>query len=769
MKIFKIAVVITVSFHTHIYSSDTQPSSLGKLYEADGRLSNALYSLYIRWLPTHSVTKGNIQTVKIIVTYKIEHPVLKVEKTDNKGKEQALIESNDCQITVKKEKNEYLAEVKYNRNKKAVRARIKDMNLVRSLFAETTNSIDKLVVNPSDDEQWSLFYNAKLATYISAIQWEDEDGRVTYLTLLPQSPAPQQQQPVTPPVVHDTNITEISAPNIQTSEAISTSEIGEAANVPQVEDLSKTMLVHNPANTMPEKSKESIIARSIGYLKNIIFRPSRNSQEKSVTLAPATASEWPTPWNSPQKVERQPPPGGIQKIAEPSEYSFEMKPAASSTFEAKAESNIVRGKLEYQHSVAELEIVANLYSYVITIVNKQDQSFTIEVKSPYSLLKNTAKTEKSTDTKVVTASISLAVQEFRTVEKQYKQLKPALSSANDNEAYLKIKRGQDHLSDVELQKIILHNTIIDMINRGKQTLTFEIGDEPTTIEEPGKYRLSLCPVFEGPEKLAFYKDMAKRKNKTPRFTSFFGLFFSNVGPGWLPQVNKLAEKNVSNHTYKLGGKIYLLSRQFNDTSSAHDDNHYEIYIMVSDEHLVDLFYEITNTLSSPKFIQNNGVCFVVIRLTPGASKAIDDHLILPRIIIGMDPKATQGQTEKILTALEAIIKNGHFKGIKDKPRYSQQVFSDSFVYAAQGDSNKKASSTQYRLNYRINEAYKNEDNALVQPAKEGIIASTVRSLKTISDSSKTLATTTQKAVAGVGGTRQWVTSTIHALWSYLKQ
>jgi hypothetical protein len=118
--------------------------------------------------------------------------------------------------------------------------------------------------------------------------------------------------------------------------------------------------------------------------------------------------------------------------------------------------------------------------------------------------------------------------------------------------------------------------------------------------------------------------------------------------GFAEQLKKLNADNISQEALKIGGKDYLLARVFDNLDAAgyKDDwvyiqqhgynQHYEIYFMPDDAHLIDLFLTIIKYLNESEF--KDRIAFVALRPTPRIYNdysviGILSRQVLPRIII----------------------------------------------------------------------------------------------------------------------------------------
>jgi hypothetical protein len=162
---------------------------------------------------------------------------------------------------------------------------------------------------------------------------------------------------------------------------------------------------------------------------------------------------------------------------------------------------------------------------------------------------------------------------------------------------------------------------------------------------------------------------------------------------WLKSLEKLTKDNISNKTtVEIGGKRYLLAKNFDDISNIYTDNHYEIYLMPWDHILVYIFTRLLNTMDIYKMNQyKKDIAFIAIRATPGISMSACSRKPLPRIIISLKPNSTKDVLEAIIDIILCDVYCTWFvpRGV-GRPRYSDEMLgSDKNIYVGFGSGDYK--------------------------------------------------------------------------------
>jgi hypothetical protein len=156
-------------------------------------------------------------------------------------------------------------------------------------------------------------------------------------------------------------------------------------------------------------------------------------------------------------------------------------------------------------------------------------------------------------------------------------------------------------------------------------------------------------------------------------------------PEWIAQLDMLQDSDFAPDPIMIGGKAYLVSQQFQDTSVTAPS--YEFYFMPQTAELVTVYKQVTTTLDSLSPDLKKLVACVSVRLVPNTSYS--GSKILPRIVVQLYPKATQTEGNNILKALHNA--TTAFSGDGKYPRYSQPatVGKNNLIYFAFGSGDMK--------------------------------------------------------------------------------
>lgn len=155
--------------------------------------------------------------------------------------------------------------------------------------------------------------------------------------------------------------------------------------------------------------------------------------------------------------------------------------------------------------------------------------------------------------------------------------------------------------------------------------------------------------------------------------------------GFRESLEKLATMIDQQNSVFIGGKEYMLAKQFNDLENtgyiiwqgnpkimiqapSHPHKQYEIYIMPDHQNLVATFEKITDALAK----RRKDIAFIAIRPTPQPYNSMNQTL--PRIIIVLKKDVSKEAAEKIMrTAYHAVKDIPNLKASGLHPRFSQAI------------------------------------------------------------------------------------------------
>jgi hypothetical protein len=157
-------------------------------------------------------------------------------------------------------------------------------------------------------------------------------------------------------------------------------------------------------------------------------------------------------------------------------------------------------------------------------------------------------------------------------------------------------------------------------------------------------------------------------------------------PEWIAQLDMLQDSDFAADPTMIGGKAYLVSQQFQDTSVTNPS--YEFYFMPQTAELVTVYKQVITTLDGLSPDLKKLIACVSIRLVPNTSYS--GSKVLPRIVVQLYPQTTQAEGNKLLKMLHNA--TTAFAGDGKYPRYSQPATirkNNNLIYFAFGSGDMK--------------------------------------------------------------------------------
>lgn len=191
------------------------------------------------------------------------------------------------------------------------------------------------------------------------------------------------------------------------------------------------------------------------------------------------------------------------------------------------------------------------------------------------------------------------------------------------------------------------------------------------------------------------------------------IYYTITGPPqiWHTKLESLTKNNILDGSMFIGGKEYFLSAKFNNTVSAGYTRigepetdigtkwqHYEIYIIPDNEHLIDLFADINGWAQELDPAIKEHIAFIALRPTPDVYTTSNPltRQVLPRIIICLKPMPADQTLQNYKEFTQSLIKNlyiqfsktfNHMRESGYHPRYSEKL--TPYIFVGFGGQNYK--------------------------------------------------------------------------------